>query len=349
MCATSTSPGSAAEAVQQHGCAGGDGRRSVVERGDRAALQDPQGAVGVERPLDVLGCAVVLLDAHPQLGDGHDLTLIERRARPLLTGQLPRAGPALLVELDRELLVVDVAAPHVQRRGLLDEEAVGRDRTGDDRLAEPEGALDDELPVVARGGVGGEHDTGAGRRDLLLHDDGDVHLGLREPLRAAVVDGARAEQGAPAPAHRVEHGVRPDDVQERLVHAGERGGGRVLGGGGGAHGDRRARDARLRARLADLTREPFRHGGVVEEDASRGGGLLERRRVLDVDPVEQRGQLRPQAGLLAEGGVGGGADHEAGRDRETRGGQLTQIRALAAGVVDVAAAQIAEVANRLDG
>ena len=58
--------------------------------------------------------------------------------------------------------------------------AVGRDRAGDDRLAEAEGALDHELVALAGGGVDGEHHARAGRGDLALHDDRDVHVGLAE-------------------------------------------------------------------------------------------------------------------------------------------------------------------------
>ena len=55
-----------------------------------------------------------------------------------------------------------------------------------------------------------------------------------------------------------------------------------------------------------------------------------------------------QPAAVAERGVGGGADDEAGRDREAGRGQLAEVRALAAGEVDVGAGEAVEVADGVE-
>ena len=83
-----------------------------------------------------------------------------------------------------------------------------------------------------------EHHAGARGLDLALDDHGDVHVGLREAALGAVEDGAGAEQRRPAAAHGVDDRVGAADVQEGLVHAGERRRLGVLAGRRRAHGDR---------------------------------------------------------------------------------------------------------------
>ena len=64
---------------------------------------------------------------------------------------------------------------------------------------------------------------------------------------------------------------------------------------------------------------------------------FERRGVLDVDRGEAPLDPLAQPAGVAEGGVGGGADDETGGDGEAGGGQLAEVGALAARVVDVLA------------
>ena len=177
MCVTSTSPSprlaaSVERGEHARGAAGAAGRpaeaaqqhrlrlrllampwrrtpRLVVQRGDRAALQHPQRAVGVERPLGVLRSAVVLLDAPAELGDGDDLLVGEHRPQRLLLGEGALTGAAVGGVLDDQLLAVDLTAADRERR-LLHHVAVRRDRAGDDGLAETEGALDHELVALRR-------------------------------------------------------------------------------------------------------------------------------------------------------------------------------------------------------
>ena len=91
-------------------------------------------------------------------------------------------------------------------------------------------------PPCARCRVDGEHHTGARGEDLALHDDRDVDVGERQSALSAVGQGARAEQRRPAASHRVDDGIRAADVQERLVHAGERRRRGVLRCRGRSHG-----------------------------------------------------------------------------------------------------------------
>ena len=355
--------GRAAQTAQQHGLrlrrlAGGGRcgrcggvRGDVVQGGDRAALQHPQRAVGVERPLGVLREAVVLLDAPAELGDRDDLVVAEHRPQRLLLGEGALNGAAVGGVLDHEILVVDLAAAD-RERGLLDDVAVGRDRARDDRLAEAEGALDDELVALPGGRVDREHHAGARGVHLALHDDGDVHVGLPEAVDAPVVDRARAEQRAPAAAHGVDDRVGAADVEERLVHAGKGGDVGVLGRCRRAHGDGQDRiftrpAGQLAVLRADLVRQRLGQRGLVEQLARGHGGGLQRDGVLHVHGVQQLRQALAQPRLHEERRVCGGADDEALGHRQPGCGELAQVGALAAGVGGVAAAQARERADSL--
>ena len=67
----------------RHGPFGGRRRLGLGQRGDRPGLHDEELAAR-PRPLDVLRCAVVLLDAHAQLGElGGGLVVEHRRTTAL--------------------------------------------------------------------------------------------------------------------------------------------------------------------------------------------------------------------------------------------------------------------------
>ena len=83
----------------------------------------------------------MLFDPHAELGDFAHLLVAEDRAPAFGLGELAHLGAALWQRDDRELLAPHFAAVDLQAV-LEDEVAVGRDRAGDDRLAEAEGALD---------------------------------------------------------------------------------------------------------------------------------------------------------------------------------------------------------------
>ena len=170
--------------------------------------------------------------------------------------------------------------------------------------------------------------------DLALDDDGDVHPAPGEPARGAVVHGAAAEQRRPAAAHGVD---RP----------------RLRRGRSGTSRSCRRRtprpcprrwptSARRRARRprrppacvggGDRLAQPVGHRAPLDDRARPGRGRVRaprcpRRRRRPA----ARGQLRAQAALVAEGGVGGRPDDEPGRHGHARRGQLAEVGALAAG------------------
>jgi hypothetical protein len=75
----------------------------------------------------------------------------------------------------------------------------------------------------ARLGIDGEQDAGPGLIGThhLLHADRERHLHVVEPFRFAIRDGAVGEEGGEAPAAGIEQRVLADDVEERLLLAGE--------------------------------------------------------------------------------------------------------------------------------
>ena len=207
------------------------------------------------------------------------------------------------------------------------------------------------------GGVDGEHHAGTGRLELALHDDRNVHVRLCEVVDAPVVDSARAEQRAPAATHGVDHRVGSADVQEGLVHAREGARGGVLRSRRGAHGHGDGIPARpvptglARQALvgrADLRSQRLGHGRLVEQRAGGDARRLQCGGVLHVHRVQQLGQLRTQPGLGAVRGVCRGADHKSIWHGQPGGGQLPQVRALAARVHGVLTAQPRERAYGID-
>ena len=283
-------------------------------------LQHPDRPRLVECPLGVLGRPVVGFDLDTELGELPHLGVIENGLLGLVRIELASPRATALGRLDGQLLAAHF--PFLDAEALLaDDVAVGRDRAGDDGLAESEGALDDEPVGCPGGGVDGEHHPGASRRDLALHDQCDVHVGLAEAPLGPVVHGAGAEQRRPAAAHRAQQLVRTADVQQGLVHAGEGGGLGVLGGGRGAHRHRRLRIVGGKPAIGIENRpgEPLGHRLGLDLRAHLFGGALQRGGVLDVDPGEAIFDPPPQACLVAERRVGGSADDETGGNGKAGG------------------------------
>ena len=183
------------------------------------------------------------------------------------------------------------------------------------------------------------------RRDLPLDDDGDVHVRLPEAALRAVVRGCAPRTARPSSAARHPRPRRPLDVQERLVHPGERRGRGVLGGRRRSHRDGRAL-AQPAVRLADRRGELLRHRGVGDERPRLLRGRVELPRLLHVHVGQQRVEPLAQPGRVAERRVRGGTDDEARGDRQARGRQLAEVGALAAGEGDVGAAQLGQRPER---
>ena len=107
---------------------------------------------------------------------------------------------------------------------------------GHERVAEPPHGFEARDRAVARDGVGGEQHARRLRVDHPLHDD--RHL---DALDRGALPVGRGTLGGQRGAHRLdvlEHRVGPDDPEERVVLAGERGRRQVL--------RRRARPDRVR-------------------------------------------------------------------------------------------------------
>src|SRR5262249_44939036 len=139
-------------------------------------LQEEQPSFAVDRPLQVLGPAVVLLDRAPERGELFDLGRRETGLSPALRVDLVYA---VLVALD--LLRADLR-PHELARHLRAEERVRRDIAPDDGYAEAVARVDRDRRAVAGHRVEREHDAGHACIDHLL--DGDAHSGGAAVLRA---------------------------------------------------------------------------------------------------------------------------------------------------------------------
>ena len=238
-----------------------------------------------------------------------------------------------------------------RQRGLVDDVAVGRDRARDDRLAETERALDHQLVAIARGGVDREHHARTRRGDLALHDDRNIHRRLAEAVHAPVVDRARAEQRAPAAADRVDrrHLRRECSGTSRSCpRTRRRRCPRRWRMSARPPGWRRAPASRPARTRSGSPRQRLGNRRLVEQLPSGSARRLQRGGVLDVDAVQQLGQARAQTRLLTERRVSGRADHKALGHGQTGGAQLTEVRALAASVVNIVASKRRKRAHQIE-
>ena len=286
------------------------------------------------------------LDLHPEFGEAVHLLVCQYRSGRGLPFEAPLDRPAFLARLDDQLLGPNLTLDG-RKSFLVDDVAIRRHRAADDGFAETEGSLDDQFGRVPRRWIDCEHHAGARRSKLPLDDHGDVHVDLTEATLSAVEDRARAEQRAPALADRLEHDVVAADVQEGLVHPGERGGLGVLRSRRRADGDRDVFVA-----LAELAVALHDHLSEIVGDRLReyeGSGAprgeLERVRVVDIEVGELRAKALAQPRARAEVRVGGRADHEARRDRQTGRRQLSEVGALPAREGGVVRAELGERAN----
>ncbi len=294
----------------------------LVQRGDRPCLQQPQGAVG-DGPLDVLAEPVLLLHGHREPCDAARLLVVER---PLLAGAFAGHRAAARDADDDDALVA---------LGLLEHDAAVRadvvvrdDLTRDQRLAQPQRGVDDHSVATPGERVGGERDARCVGGDLLLHDDRQRDVVVADPGPRPVADRARCPQRAPAPDDRVEHRVRSDDVEVRVLLARERGFREVLRGGRGPYGDGVLADRG--EGCTDGGGDLVGHDGRLERGPDQGGCALEfvgvgatKRTELGVDHVRQPVRLDDR--LVRRRG-----HDEAGRHGEAATRQPYEVDGLAA-------------------
>ena len=122
-------------------------------------------------------------------------------------GELEQAGIA-------EHLATPLEDPSVT---CVDEEEVRVHRTRDEPLPQPADRVDRRAAARAGDRIGGEEDASDIGVDHALDDDGEPHCELVDPMRRAVRDGSLVEQRGPTPAHGVEDGVVPFDVEDRVL------------------------------------------------------------------------------------------------------------------------------------
>ena len=89
-------------------------RRRRDRRGDRSGLDQPDGSLAVDGPLDVLGSAVVALDAQGQLGQGLDLDPVEHLQAELRGRQVDPSVTSVVAADDLELLTAEVEVHQVE-------------------------------------------------------------------------------------------------------------------------------------------------------------------------------------------------------------------------------------------
>ena len=194
---------------------------------------------------------------------------VQRRLLALRGVERLLLRPAIRQGPDRELLVADRLRDDLAVAHLV---GVGVHQAGDQRLAEPEARLDRRDLPVGREGVRREQDAGRLREDHPLHDDGHVDLPMVEAVPQA---GRSTARSVNSDAQHLLTCSRiaacPDDVQVRVVLAGERGRRQVL---------------RCRAR-------PDGVRGLLAEPGERAG---DRRRQIvgDGDPFERPADLRAE-------------------------------------------------------
>ena len=98
----------------------------------------------------------------------------------------------------------------------------------------------------------------------------------------------------------------------------------------------------------DPVSEPVGHVGFVHREARFIGGLVKSDGVIDVEVAQEVLKTSGKSGLDPERRVSWSANDEPGRHRETRPGELSQVRTLAAGIRHLSGGDLAEHSNRND-
>ena len=179
---------------------GGRRRLRLGQRRDRAGLHDVELAVRA-RPLDVLRCSVVLLDAHAELGEHGGRLVVEHRGAPPLGGHRYLRRALLRVHRHHGL-VRRGAGRHAQAR-LLDDQVVGghRCRPPPTRRAPTrrESTTSSRRPLV---GLAVNITPAASASTIRCTTTASADLGRVDPLPRAVSHGALGPQRRPALAGR---------------------------------------------------------------------------------------------------------------------------------------------------
>jgi hypothetical protein len=195
-------------------------RGGLRQGGDGAGLDDEEFPSGPGR-LNILWAPEVPLD-----GRTNARKPPERRVRKLRNVRNGRSFDVLCAtvrsRLDDHLTpprlpLGDAPAPP----SLLQDEVVGGDQAGDDRLAEPRAGVDNHLVPRPRYRVGGEQHAGDLSGHHALDHHGELHRLLVDLLAIAIGDGAIGPKRGPAAPNGVEERLLIRDVQEGVLLTGE--------------------------------------------------------------------------------------------------------------------------------
>ena len=249
-------------------------------------------------------------------------------------------GPLRSVREDLDELPGDEPV-HDLAGALVVDVVVGRDRARHDGLTEAPRSLDDRHRL-ARHRVRGEHDPRLLRVDELLDHHGDVDQVIVEALLGPVIDGAGTVQRGPALLHCLEQVLFAANVEERLLLAGERGVGQVLGRRGRAHRDDQGLGSELPVGRPDILGDLRRHRGREHELLCLARRRLERLVALHVEPSELREDPLLELRLDQKPTEGLGRNHEGLGHGEPERGHLAEAGPLAADRRDVLLADLLE-------
>ena len=112
------------------------------------------GQIGIDRPLDVLNRAVVLLGGLGQLGHGNNLVFRHARRVATLGINLTAHDTAATGGHEFLVLVADDAVHH-DEHDLVDDEVIGGHFARDNHFTEAPRGVDHDLGAVTVGGVDG--------------------------------------------------------------------------------------------------------------------------------------------------------------------------------------------------
>ena len=113
----------------------------------------------------------------------------------------------------------------------VDDEMVRVDRARDHGLPEAWTGVDDRFVPVAGDRVRRKHHASYCGIDHALHDHGQCHAAVIDPIGIAVADGTIGPQRGPAAPDRIEERYRTDHVEVGVLLAGEARVRQVLSGG----------------------------------------------------------------------------------------------------------------------
>ena len=244
-----------------------------------AGLNDKEVAIEVLCPFNIhrrrhtSALRVVLLDLLAPPGERKNILIVERELASAGSGGADvfrrHAGSTSKdhgLLLLSHLLAKDWAQLLVVEEWFVDQELIGADFSLHHVFSQSKGRVDKYGVGEACLSIDGEHDT---RRTFIasghkLDTNGQGHCCVVEAMRATVDNGTVGEEGGVAIATGLDELLLATDVEVCLLLTSKGRFGKILGRGGGAHGDGQvglaASAAQLLVRRKDILLELFRAG-----------------------------------------------------------------------------------------